>query len=1077
MIVRLLAFWALFVVCASHAAAQSYDYDERGRLIRATYSDCSTIRYFYDASGNRAERIVLTGDGSCAGNQAPVAADDAITMAPGATALFDLLAAHGSGVADGDPDNDDIRILSVEQGNIPADGGELGVQLQDDRRQVQIIAPSTEGAYAFSYEIEDVFGLTDQAQVQLTVQIGGGDGGSPTNSPPVWTSGLTANVYENSTTSFYTAMVSDADGDQPVFAIDTSFGQGSLFQLVGANLSLRSAEDFESPSAPNGTYQVRLTADDGQNHYPLPSRTVTVTLLNVVEPGEGNSPPTPQPDTDTATKDILHWVNVLANDVDPDGDVLELVDDTGAVGSAGGSMIFDSPWLKVTSSVALGQSETFDYCVTDGQAEACSTLTVTIDNRRPVPSPSSYTVHVGETYTFDDILVGDTDPDGDPLAIGRVDNVSHIANGASAVLQADNQTVVYTAPNVAGSAQFGVVVDDGRGGYIFKWVNLTVLPAVPTAFNDAYSVTALQGQNLTVLANDLDHAGGGLEITSVTSDWEDCVDTGGPLDPIEFPPDGGGLCDLAPQLLIAANKQSVSFSAGFLPAGTQTGFSYTIRDINNNTASAYVAITITAPANSAPNAVNNSYTVASGSTMNFSVLGNDSDPDGDSLSLVSVSGVSGGGSVSRNGNQARFVAPTGPATSSFTYTISDGRGGTDSATVTVTTSAPANSAPNAVNNSYTVASGSTMNFSVLGNDSDPDGDSLSLVSVSGVSGSGSVSRNGNQARFVAPTGPATSSFSYTISDGRGGTDSATVTVTTSAPANRVPNAVNNSYTVASGSTTNFSVLSNDSDPDGDSLSLTSVSGVSGSGSVSRNGNQARFVAPTGPATSSFSYTISDGRGGTDSATVTVTTNAPANQPPTPGTVSKTGLTQGLEMWVGVPLSGIDPDGDTVTLQSVSGGNRGGSAQLHGSRGDVIRVWSSASKGQWEEFTYTVSDGVNPAVSATLRVRVDNYRPSVSGNSYMFFPGQTRTLTDILSNDSDPDGDPLSIDRVYSFSGGGSGSVVNGGQAVSYTAPSSPGSASFWLVVVDPTGGYAAQRVDITVSSPFDPPCDGGILCP
>jgi hypothetical protein len=121
-----------------------------------------------------------------------------------------------------------------------------------------------------------------------------------------------------------------------------------------------------------------------------------------------------------------------------------------------------------------------------------------------------------------------------------------------------------------------------------------------------------------------------------------------------------------------------------------------------------------------------SYTVASGSTTNFSVLANDTDPDGDSLSLSSVSGVSGGGSVSRNGNQARFVAPTGPATSSFTYTISDGRGGTDSATVTVTTSAPANRAPNAVNNSYTVASGSTTNFSVLGNDSDPDGDSLSL---------------------------------------------------------------------------------------------------------------------------------------------------------------------------------------------------------------------------------------------------------------------------------------------------------------------------------------------------------------
>jgi hypothetical protein len=81
-----------------------------------TYSDCSTIRYFYDASGNRTERIVLAGDGSCAGNQAPVAADDAISMEPGATGLFDLLAVHGSGSADDDPDDDDIRIVSVSQG-------------------------------------------------------------------------------------------------------------------------------------------------------------------------------------------------------------------------------------------------------------------------------------------------------------------------------------------------------------------------------------------------------------------------------------------------------------------------------------------------------------------------------------------------------------------------------------------------------------------------------------------------------------------------------------------------------------------------------------------------------------------------------------------------------------------------------------------------------------------------------------------------------------------------------------------------------------------------------------------------
>ncbi|MBL4544514.1 MAG: hypothetical protein JKP95_00925 [Oceanicaulis sp.] len=172
---RLCVVAIILAFVSSPAYAQSYQYDERGRLIRATYSDCSTIRYFYDASGNRTERIVLAGDGSCAGNQAPVVVDDVITMAPGAMGLFNLLGANG-GAADSDPNGDVIRLVSVTQGMLPpTPSGALSVQIQSDREHVRIVAPAAEGAYQFSYVIEDALGLTDLGSVIVTVS-GASDG-------------------------------------------------------------------------------------------------------------------------------------------------------------------------------------------------------------------------------------------------------------------------------------------------------------------------------------------------------------------------------------------------------------------------------------------------------------------------------------------------------------------------------------------------------------------------------------------------------------------------------------------------------------------------------------------------------------------------------------------------------------------------------------------------------------------------------------------------------------------------------------------------------------------------------------
>lgn len=74
-----------------------------------------------------------------------------------------------------------------------------------------------------------------------------------------------------------------------------------------------------------------------------------------------------------------------------------------------------------------------------------------------------------------------------------------------------------------------------------------------------------------------------------------------------------------------------------------------------------------------------------GSSVDIQVRANDSDPDGDALTVTAVSGVTGGGSVAimSGGAFVRYTASGAAGTATFTYTISDGRGGSATATVTV----------------------------------------------------------------------------------------------------------------------------------------------------------------------------------------------------------------------------------------------------------------------------------------------------------------------------------------------------------------------------------------------------------
>ncbi|MEJ6790947.1 Ig-like domain-containing protein [Brevundimonas sp. BR2-1] len=188
----------------------------------------------------------------------------------------------------------------------------------------------------------------------------------------------------------------------------------------------------------------------------------------------------------------------------------------------------------------------------------------------------------------------------------------------------------------------------------------------------------------------------------------------------------------------------------------------------------------------------------------------------------------------------------------------------------VTTNAP-NSPPIAVNDAAAVNASASVDIMVRANDSDPNGNSISVTGVGTPTGGGSVSiqGGGTYVRYTAPATSGAKTFTYTISDGAGGTANATVTVTV-ASVNQPPVATDD-YAFASISTSQaLFVLSNDTDPNGHTMTVTAVSNISGgSVSIASGGGYVTFHAPASAGTYTFNYTVSDGNGGTDTGLVTV----------------------------------------------------------------------------------------------------------------------------------------------------------------------------------------------------------------
>ncbi|HEX6322600.1 MAG TPA: Ig-like domain-containing protein [Vicinamibacterales bacterium] len=307
-------------------------------------------------------------------------------------------------------------------------------------------------------------------------------------------------------------------------------------------------------------------------------------------------------------------------------------------------------------------------------------------------------------------------------------------------------------------------------------------------------------------------------------------------------------------------------NTGFVGADS---FTYTIADGRGGTATGTVSIDVV---NRPPDAVDDSATTRPGLAVAIAALVNDTDLDLDPLTVTGFTNPSNGTVTHAAGTFTYTSAPGFTGLDTFTYTVSDGYGGTDTATVRVTV---VNQPPDAVNDAAaTIAGFSSAPFAVLGNDSDPDNDALTITAFTQPS-SGTVARTGDTFVYTPATAfVGVDAFTYTISDGFGGTDTATVALTVT---NRPPVAIDDAATARATTPVTVPVLANDGDPDGHEITLVSVTPASNGTVVLNAGGTVTYTANTGfQGIDTFSYTIRDFYGAQDTALVTITVG-PANR--------------------------------------------------------------------------------------------------------------------------------------------------------------------------------------------------------
>ncbi len=717
------------------------------------------------------------------------------------------------------------------------------------------------------------------------------------------------------------------------------------------------------------------------------ARTVTATFTLLTT----NHPPYAVDDSAVAHGVGPLQVRVLRNDTDVDGDELAIVafDDLGGRVTCGGSS------CTYTAPTAYSGTETFRYTVSDGKG-GLSKARVTVHvrtNKTPLVSDDELLVHgtgLGQVY----VLFNDVDPDGDPLTISVEDQPA--SGTASCGVW---QCTYRSTSGDAGTDSFTYRVDDGQGGTATAMVSVTIEEnGAPTAVDDEAISHGPNGFSIGVLGNDVDPEDDGLTIVGNSPAGSGSVQcsTGG--------------CTYTPP-----TDQ---------PFPIEDSFTYTIDD-GHGGATSSATVTVRVNENQVPRARDDLLTApgwdspaTTPSWGRIQPLSNDLDPDGDRIGILSwEQPASGNGSSNCYYDGVTWWCEYAPAAGntqpdSFTYTMVDENGG--QATATISVSVASNDPPDALPDVLMAHGSAEQPLDLLSNDTDPNGDKLSVIANTPIPvEQGSVQCSPNGCSYLPPAGYdgpyplSTDPFTYTMSDGRGGRDTAEATI--NLVRNQPPIALDDRATARFGAPSHTAVLENDIDPDGDALSITEFSQPAhGVASCDTSGtvNKCSYTPLPGYlGRDSFTYTVTDGHG-EETSTATVNVTVIRNSAPIAGD-DLINLNDGRLTTIELPNENdVDPDEDTIRVLEYT-------EPAHGTLtcGDDhdCTYFPDAGALSDDSFTYVVTDDLGGiSAPATVTIRVTPNRSPTAADDTMTVVERRTSLKDVVANDVDLDDDPINV---------------------------------------------------------------------
>ncbi|BDZ51027.1 hypothetical protein GCM10025867_32680 [Frondihabitans sucicola] len=313
------------------------------------------------------------------------------------------------------------------------------------------------------------------------------------------------------------------------------------------------------------------------------------------------------------------------------------------------------------------------------------------------------------------------------------------------------------------------------------------------------------------------------------------------------------------------------------------------------------------------------------------------------------------------------------------YTVTDGdKTATATVRVDVQAAPEPNTAPVTTPKTVFVQSLSTQTVDITASDYDPAGNVLMVTATSGPAVNSGVQVQTIEQRYLritltAPLDHGPVSFAYTVTNGLASAQGSVTVVQIPRPARlQPPIATNDQVTARVGDAVDIDVLANDSQPDGEDITLDPalVKNVSsGGGLLFVSGTQLRYLAPKTPGNFTAEYAIEgpDGQRATAQVGISVReADSATNNPPVPQTLTAR-VVAGQTVRVQVPLDNIDPDGDSVQLLGVDSNPQKGNVTTVGT--NYFDYEAGSYSAGTDTFTYTVVDGLGARATGTVRIGI------------------------------------------------------------------------------------------------------------